>query len=61
MARMFGLRGRLLQLAVLSASVFAFQTALLWMWTGPFAMTAIDDENTGWDALTMRWQDWCGS
>lgn len=35
MARMLGLRGRLLQLVVLSASVFAFQMAVLWMWTGP--------------------------
>lgn len=35
MARTLRLRGRLLQLAVLSASVFAFQMAVLWMWTGP--------------------------
>lgn len=35
MARMFGLRGRLLQLVVLSASVFAFQMGVLWMWAGP--------------------------
>jgi len=35
MARMFRLRGRLLQLAVLSASVFAFQMGVLWMWAGP--------------------------
>ncbi|MCW6029487.1 hypothetical protein K4043_15845 [Stenotrophomonas sp. SRS1] len=35
MARMFGLRGRLLQLALLASGVFAFQLALLWMWIGP--------------------------